>query len=85
MLPPRPNLFDFHGVSMVNIFTSNWENIQNFQARPDDILIATYPKAGLCKIGPLFFIILFHTVILFLLFYCTLSLVTWHKNFLRDK
>ncbi|KAG7266925.1 hypothetical protein CRUP_017986 [Coryphaenoides rupestris] len=45
-LPPRPNLFDFHGVSMVNIFTSNWENVQNFQARPDDILIATYPKAG---------------------------------------
>ncbi|XP_070823810.1 cytosolic sulfotransferase 1-like [Chaetodon trifascialis] len=45
-LPPRPQLFDFHGVSMTNIFTDNWENIQNFQARPDDILIATYPKAG---------------------------------------
>uniref|UniRef100_A0A672IP34 Sulfotransferase n=1 Tax=Salarias fasciatus TaxID=181472 RepID=A0A672IP34_SALFA len=43
---PRPELFDFHGVSMINMFTENWENIQNFQARPDDILIATYPKAG---------------------------------------
>ena len=46
-MPPRPNLFDFHGVSMVHYFTDNWEKIQNFQARPDDILIATYPKAGL--------------------------------------
>uniref|UniRef100_A0A4W5LJU2 Sulfotransferase n=1 Tax=Hucho hucho TaxID=62062 RepID=A0A4W5LJU2_9TELE len=45
-LPPRPKLFDFHGVSMTNYFTDNWDNVQNFQARPDDILIATYPKAG---------------------------------------
>ncbi|KAM3618213.1 uncharacterized protein V6R79_017413 [Siganus canaliculatus] len=45
-LPPRPELFDFHGVPMVHFFTDNWENIQKFQARPDDILIATYPKAG---------------------------------------
>ncbi|XP_053173573.1 cytosolic sulfotransferase 3-like [Scomber japonicus] len=44
--PPRPELFDFHGVGMTHYFTDNWENIQNFQARPDDILIATYPKAG---------------------------------------
>uniref|UniRef100_A0A672ISI8 Sulfotransferase n=1 Tax=Salarias fasciatus TaxID=181472 RepID=A0A672ISI8_SALFA len=43
---PRDTMFDFHGVSMINMFTENWENIQNFQARPDDILIATYPKAG---------------------------------------
>lgn len=45
-LPPRPELIDFQGVSMTEIFTSNWDNIQKFQARPDDILIATYPKAG---------------------------------------
>ncbi|XP_036388959.1 cytosolic sulfotransferase 3-like [Megalops cyprinoides] len=45
-LPPRPELFDFHGVSMIHYFTDNWDNVQNFQARPDDILIATYPKAG---------------------------------------
>ncbi|KAJ8016149.1 hypothetical protein DPEC_G00004200 [Dallia pectoralis] len=45
-LPPRPPLFDFQGVSMIHYFTDNWENVQNFQARPDDILIATYPKAG---------------------------------------
>ncbi|XP_019205155.1 cytosolic sulfotransferase 3 isoform X2 [Oreochromis niloticus] len=46
ILSTRPELFDFHGVSMVHYFTDNWENVQNFQARPDDILIATYPKAG---------------------------------------
>ncbi|KAM4610897.1 cytosolic sulfotransferase 3-like [Polymixia lowei] len=45
-LPARPKLFDFHGVSMTHFFTDNWEKVQNFQARPDDILIATYPKAG---------------------------------------
>ncbi|KAF3697048.1 Cytosolic sulfotransferase 3 [Channa argus] len=45
-LPPRPEMFDFHGVSMTHYFTDNWENVQNFQARPDDILIATYTKAG---------------------------------------
>ncbi|KAL7827538.1 hypothetical protein SRHO_G00332560 [Serrasalmus rhombeus] len=42
----RPELFDFEGISMVHYFTDNWENVQKFQARPDDILIATYPKAG---------------------------------------
>ncbi|TKS77770.1 Cytosolic sulfotransferase 3 [Collichthys lucidus] len=42
----RPEVFDFKGVSMSHYFTNNWENIQNFQARPDDILIATYAKAG---------------------------------------
>ncbi|KAG7228105.1 hypothetical protein INR49_013388 [Caranx melampygus] len=44
--PPRPELFDFHGVPMTHYFTDSWENVQNFQARPDDILIVTYPKAG---------------------------------------
>ncbi|XP_073326149.1 cytosolic sulfotransferase 3-like [Pagrus major] len=43
---PRPEIFDFHGVTMVHYFTDSWEKVQNFQARPDDILIATYPKAG---------------------------------------
>ncbi|XP_016393527.1 cytosolic sulfotransferase 3 isoform X1 [Sinocyclocheilus rhinocerous] len=44
--PSRPELFDFEGVSMIHYFTDNWEKVKNFQARPDDILIATYPKAG---------------------------------------
>ncbi|XP_065103847.1 cytosolic sulfotransferase 3-like [Paramisgurnus dabryanus] len=46
LMPSRPELFDFEGISMTHFFTDNWENVKNFQARPDDILIATYPKAG---------------------------------------
>ncbi|XP_076023187.1 cytosolic sulfotransferase 1-like [Genypterus blacodes] len=42
----RPELFDFHGVLMTHNFTNNWEKVENFQARPDDVVIATYPKAG---------------------------------------
>ncbi|XP_070695309.1 cytosolic sulfotransferase 3-like [Pempheris klunzingeri] len=44
--PRRPTMFDFHGVPMTTYFTDNWDNVQNFKARPDDIVIATYPKAG---------------------------------------
>ncbi|KAM8830036.1 sulfotransferase family 1, cytosolic sulfotransferase 4 isoform 2-T2 [Synchiropus picturatus] len=42
----RPQLYDFHGVHMTHYFTDNWDKVQSFQARPDDILLATYPKAG---------------------------------------
>ncbi|TSL97278.1 Cytosolic sulfotransferase 2 [Bagarius yarrelli] len=42
----RPELFDFHGVFMTNYFTDNWDKVQNFKAKPDDIVVATYPKAG---------------------------------------
>ncbi|XP_049609666.1 cytosolic sulfotransferase 3 [Syngnathus scovelli] len=44
--PPRPELFDFHGVPMTRFFTDNWENVKTFKAKPDDIVIATYPKSG---------------------------------------
>lgn len=42
----RPKLIDFHGVSMTHAFTDNWDKVQNFKAKPDDIVVATYPKAG---------------------------------------
>ncbi|XP_077423036.1 cytosolic sulfotransferase 3-like [Vanacampus margaritifer] len=44
--PPRPQLFDFQGVLMTKFNTDNWENVKNFKAKPDDIVIATYPKSG---------------------------------------
>ncbi|XP_031746282.1 sulfotransferase family 1C member 4 isoform X1 [Xenopus tropicalis] len=34
------------GVSIAEDIASNWQQIQSFQARPGDVLIATYPKAG---------------------------------------
>ncbi|XP_063791395.1 sulfotransferase 1B1-like [Pseudophryne corroboree] len=35
-----------HGVPLMQPIADQWEPVENFQARPDDLLIATYPKAG---------------------------------------
>lgn len=35
-----------HGIPFIKYFAENWEQVEVFQAREDDILIATFPKAG---------------------------------------
>ncbi|KAM4018350.1 sulfotransferase 1 family member D1-like isoform 1-T1 [Anomaloglossus baeobatrachus] len=39
-------LVPIHGVPMGIEIAENWESVEQFQARSDDLLIATYPKAG---------------------------------------
>ncbi|XP_030066059.1 sulfotransferase family cytosolic 1B member 1-like [Microcaecilia unicolor] len=35
-----------HGIPLMEPIAQNWKHVEEFQARPDDLLIATYPKAG---------------------------------------
>lgn len=39
-------LVEIEGVSMPSEMVENWNLISGFQARPDDLLLCTYPKAG---------------------------------------
>ncbi|XP_043942208.1 sulfotransferase family cytosolic 1B member 1-like [Protopterus annectens] len=42
----RPVLVPIEGVQIQSNFAANWDRVKVFQAKPDDLLIATYPKAG---------------------------------------
>ncbi|XP_006873831.1 PREDICTED: estrogen sulfotransferase [Chrysochloris asiatica] len=39
-------LSNVDGLVLYKCFVENWDKVMAFQARPDDILIATYPKSG---------------------------------------
>ncbi|XP_042328047.1 sulfotransferase 1C2-like [Sceloporus undulatus] len=42
----RATLVEVEGVSLTNDVAENWDALWAFKARPDDLLISTYPKAG---------------------------------------
>lgn len=42
----QPETKEVRGILMTKEMSDNWDKIWNFQAIPDDLLIATYPKAG---------------------------------------
>ncbi|XP_078508486.1 sulfotransferase 1 family member D1-like [Lissotriton helveticus] len=42
----RPSLKITQGVPFVEFTVSNWPEVESFKARPDDLLICTYPKSG---------------------------------------
>ncbi|XP_055452139.1 sulfotransferase 1E1-like [Psammomys obesus] len=50
MDPPMSKYYEifeeFRGVLMDKNFTKYWDDVETFLARPDDLVIATYPKSG---------------------------------------
>ncbi|XP_015284807.1 PREDICTED: sulfotransferase family cytosolic 1B member 1-like [Gekko japonicus] len=42
----RYPLVPVHGIPLMEPIVRSWACVENFEARPDDLLIATYPKAG---------------------------------------
>ncbi|XP_063085796.1 sulfotransferase 1C1-like isoform X2 [Cavia porcellus] len=42
----RPATKEVNGILMTKLISDKWDQIWSFQAKPDDLLIATYPKAG---------------------------------------
>uniref|UniRef100_H0VH75 Sulfotransferase n=1 Tax=Cavia porcellus TaxID=10141 RepID=H0VH75_CAVPO len=42
----RPETKEVNGIPMTKVISDIWDQIWSFQAKPDDLVIATYPKAG---------------------------------------
>lgn len=42
----REELGSLHGIPLYKSFIEGWPQVEAFQARHDDLLIATYPKSG---------------------------------------
>lgn len=47
-----------HGILLYKKFIEYWNDVETFEARPDDLVIVTYPKSGtfLCYIKLVFFL-----------------------------
>ncbi|XP_074132896.1 sulfotransferase 1 family member D1-like isoform X2 [Sminthopsis crassicaudata] len=46
-------LVDVHGTPLLRSIAEAWSQVEGFEARPDDLLIAAYPKSGVKKLGEL--------------------------------
>ncbi|NXH11323.1 ST1D1 Sulfotransferase, partial [Bucco capensis] len=42
----RQELGSLHGMPLYKSFIEGWPQVEAFQARPDDLIVATYPKSG---------------------------------------
>ncbi|XP_039186411.1 sulfotransferase 1C2-like isoform X2 [Crotalus tigris] len=42
----RPRLSEVEGIPLPTSICNEWDRIQCFQAKPDDVLLCTYPKSG---------------------------------------
>jgi len=42
----RPPLKEIQGIPLLDSICTNWDRVEKFKAYPEDLLIATYPKAG---------------------------------------
>ena len=42
-------LIPVQGVPLMNHIADNWDSISAFEPHPSDLLIATYPKAGIAS------------------------------------
>lgn len=42
----KQELGNLQGIPLYKSFIEGWPQVKAFQARPDDLLISTYPKSG---------------------------------------
>ncbi|CAO2639468.1 Sulfotransferase 1E1 [Lemmus lemmus] len=48
---------EFRGILMDKRFTKYWDDVETFLARPDDLVIATYPKSGTTWVSEIVYMI----------------------------